>query len=48
MKAQEVRNPVDRRMAESLAKDRQVQAMQQAMQGQGGIPVGHSWRRPCA
>jgi len=36
MKAQEVRNPVDRRMAESLAKDRQVQAMQQAMQGQGG------------
>ena len=36
MKAQEVRNPVDRSMAEFLAKDRQVQAMQQAMQGQGG------------
>lgn len=36
MKAQEVRNPVDRRMAEALASNPQVQAMQQAMQGQGG------------
>lgn len=36
MKAQEVRNPVDRRMASVLAKDPQVQAMQEAMQGQGG------------
>ena len=36
MNAQEVRNPVDTRMAAELAQDPQVQAMQEAMEGQGG------------